>query len=68
VEAEAGLWAWRATHDLVAGRRLFRLLAIETLDDPSPPWWDYVFLESHPTLLQRIEMTQYYATSAAQSP
>lgn len=66
LEAEADWSALRATHDPTAGRQLFRLFASETLDDPSPPGWDYVFLENHPTLLQRIEMTQYYA--AAQSP
>jgi peptidase M48-like protein len=66
LEAEADWSALRATHDPAAGRQLFRLFASETLEDPSPPWWDYVFLENHPTLLQRIEMTQYYA--AAQSP
>jgi STE24 endopeptidase len=66
LEAEADWSALRATQDPTAGRRLFRLFAVETLEDPNPPWWDYVFLENHPTLLQRIEMTRYYA--AAQSP
>ncbi|HEY3544353.1 MAG TPA: M48 family metalloprotease [Gaiellaceae bacterium] len=68
MESEADWAALRATRDPHAGRQLFRLFASETLDDPDPPWWDYVFIENHPTLLQRIEMTQYYATSAAQSP
>jgi STE24 endopeptidase len=68
-EAEADWSALRATHDPTAGRQLFRLFASETLDDPNPPWWDYVLLENHPTLLQRIEMTRYYRTyAAAQSP
>jgi STE24 endopeptidase len=66
LEAEADWSALRATHDPTAGRQLFRLFASETLDDPNPPWWDYVFLENHPTLMQRIEMTKAYA--AAQSP
>jgi STE24 endopeptidase len=64
MEAEADWSALRATHDPKAGRQLFRLFASETLDDPDPPWWDYVFIENHPTLLQRIEMTRYYATHA----
>ena len=63
LEAEADWSALRATNDPAAGRQLFRLFGSETLDDPSPPWWDYVFLENHPTLMQRIEMTRYYATS-----
>ena len=60
LEAEADWSALRATHDPAAGRQLFELFASQTLDDPSPPLWDYVFLENHPTLLQRIEMTRYY--------
>ena len=66
LEAEADWSALRATRDPVAGRELFRLFVAETKEDPSPPWWDYVFLENHPTPLQRIEMTRAYA--AAQSP
>jgi STE24 endopeptidase len=65
LEAEADWAALRATRDPTAGRQLFRLFASETLEDPNPPWWDYVFLQNHPTLMQRIEMTRYYA---AQSP
>jgi STE24 endopeptidase len=69
MEAEADWSALRATHDPTAGRRLFTLFASQTLEDPSPPWWDYVLLENHPTLLQRIEMSRYYQRyAAAQSP
>jgi STE24 endopeptidase len=60
MEAEADWSALRATHDPATGSRLFRLFAGQTLEDPNPPWWDYVFLENHPTLMQRIEMTRYY--------
>ncbi|HEY3577984.1 MAG TPA: M48 family metalloprotease [Gaiellaceae bacterium] len=67
LEAEADWSALRATHDPGAGRQLFRLFASETLEDPSPPWWDYVFLENHPTLLQRIEMTRYYRASVRET-
>jgi STE24 endopeptidase len=66
LEAEADWSALRATHDPGAGRQLFRLFGSETLEDPNPPWWDYVLLQNHPTLMQRIEMTKVYA--AAQSP
>jgi STE24 endopeptidase len=69
MEAEADWSALRATHDPGGGRQLFRLFASETLDDPNPPWWDYVLLENHPTLMQRIEMTRYWKSyAAAQSP
>ena len=66
MEAEADWSALRATRDPVAGRQLFRLFASQTLADPNPPRWDYVLLENHPTLMQRIAMTKAYA--AAQSP
>jgi STE24 endopeptidase len=68
MEAEADWSALKATRDASAGRGLFEHFATVSLDDPRPPWWDYVLLENHPTLLQRIEMARYYATSAAQSP
>jgi STE24 endopeptidase len=57
LEAEADWSALRATHDPTAGRQLFQLFASQTLEAPNPPWWDYVLLENHPTLIQRIEMT-----------
>jgi STE24 endopeptidase len=59
MEAEADWTALRTTHDPQAGRALFENFASITLDDPDPPWWDYVLLENHPTLLQRIEMTYH---------
>jgi STE24 endopeptidase len=68
MEAEADWSALRATHDPAAGRQLFRLFASETLEDPNPPWWDYVFLQNHPTLLQRIAMTKAYAATASMRP
>ena len=68
LEAEADWSALRATDDPSASRLLFRHFASETLEDPDPPWWDYVLLENHPTPLQRVEMAAHYATSAAQSP
>jgi STE24 endopeptidase len=70
MEAEADWSALRATHDPAAGEELFRHFVVVTRDDPSPPWWDYVFLENHPTALQRIEMMRYWKENyaAAQSP
>ena len=68
MEAEADWTALRATHDPQAGRQLFKTFASETLEDPDPPTWDYVLLQNHPTLMQRLAMVDRYATSAAQSP
>ena len=72
VEAQADWAALQTTRDPGAGRALFRRFAPTTLEEPSPPLWDYLLLEDHPTLLQRLAMVEAwrrrYATSAAQSP
>jgi STE24 endopeptidase len=58
MEAEADWSALKATRDASAGRGLFEHFATVSLDDPRPPWWDYVLLENHPTLMQRIAMAR----------
>jgi STE24 endopeptidase len=71
VEMEADWQALQATRDPSAAAALFRRFVPTTLDEPDPPTWEYLLLENHPTILQRIAMTQAwrrYATSAAQSP
>ena len=60
--------ALRTTHDPSAAVALFRRFQSTTLEEPNPSTWDYLLLENHPTLMQRIEMARAYATSAAQSP
>ena len=72
MESEADWMALRTTRDPAAGRALFHEFGVAALDEPNPPLWDYLVLEDHPTLMQRIAMTEAwrarYATSAAQSP
>jgi STE24 endopeptidase len=55
-EAEADWVALRTTHDPGAARSLFRRFSTVDLAQPTPPTWDYVLLEDHPTTLQRIAM------------
>jgi STE24 endopeptidase len=57
MEQEADWVALRTTHDPAAGRALFVKLATTSDDDPSPPTWSYLFLDDHPTIAQRIAMT-----------
>jgi STE24 endopeptidase len=61
-EAEADWRALNATHDPVAARRLFQKLGQTSLEQPDPPLWDYLWLENHPTPMQRISMTQAWAS------
>jgi STE24 endopeptidase len=58
IEAEADWMALQTTRDPAAGRSLFRHFGTTTLEQPNPPLWDYLMLEDHPTLMQRIAMTE----------
>ena len=72
IEAEADWRALQAAHDPDAAAGLFRQFVPTTLSSPNPPFWDYVMLETHPTIVQRLAMVRAwrarYATSAAQLP
>ncbi len=49
-EAEADWSALRATHDTASARKLFVDFERTSLQQPSPPSWAYLWLETHPTL------------------
>ncbi len=68
LEAEADWQALQATRDPAAATQLFRHFATDT--SPSPSTFDYLLLENHPTLMQRIAMAQAWGMryAAAQSP
>jgi STE24 endopeptidase len=72
MEYEADWLALQATRDPQAARGLFREFVPTTLSEPDPPFWEYVMLENHPTIIQRIELAEAwrrrYATSSAQVP
>jgi STE24 endopeptidase len=72
MEAEADWSALQATRDPAAARGLFENFVPATLSQPDPPGWDYVLLENHPTIAQRLAMVEAwqrrYAASDAQSP
>jgi STE24 endopeptidase len=55
-EAEADWRALNATRDPASAQQLFRTFERTSLEQPTPPLWDYLWLENHPTLLQRIAM------------
>ena len=71
-EAEADWLALQATRDPQAARALFEQFVPTTLSEPNPPTWDYVMLENHPTIMQRLAMVEAwrrrYATSSARGP
>jgi STE24 endopeptidase len=59
-EQEADWMALRSTRDPAAGAALFKEFVPTTLDEPDPSAFDYLVLENHPTIMQRIEMTQLW--------
>ena len=63
-EAEADWRALQTTHDPVSMRRLFERFQDTSLQDPDPPLWAYLWLENHPTLMQRIAMAERYEVAA----
>jgi STE24 endopeptidase len=60
-EAEADWTALRATRDPAAARGLFVDFVRVDLEQPNPPHWSQLLLDDHPTLLQRIAMSQAWA-------
>lgn len=59
-EAEADWRSLNATRDPASTRKLFQTFERTSLDDPNPPLWDYLWLENHPTLMQRIAMAKQW--------
>ena len=66
VEAEADWMALQTTREPASGRGLFERFQETSLAQPDPPTWGYLFLETHPTIMQRIAMTE--AWKERQSP
>ena len=64
-EAEADWMALQTTRNPAAATALFRRFVPTTLDEPSPATIDYILLENHPTIMQRIAMAQAWRRYAA---
>jgi STE24 endopeptidase len=56
LESEADWSALQATHEPAAARALFRRFTRVARVQPTSPWWATLMLETHPTIMQRIEM------------
>jgi STE24 endopeptidase len=56
MEAEADWVGLTLTKDPEAAEAAFKNFTGSALADPSPPLWDYVRIENHPTVVQRIGM------------
>jgi len=65
-EASADWSSLQATHEPRAARAMFRRLSTTSHGSPDPPGWTQLLYGSHPTIMQRIEMT--YAWEREQRP
>jgi STE24 endopeptidase len=69
MESEADWLALQTTKDPKDAKNLFKTFVPTALSNPNPPTWEYLFLENHPTIDQRIAMVETwqtrYATSAS---
>src|SRR5579884_3721891 len=66
-ESEADWRALNAARDPVSQTRLFQAFGRTSLEDPSPPLLDYLWLENHPTLMQRIAMARQWSVRRGRS-
>jgi STE24 endopeptidase len=57
-ETEADWSALQATREPATARALFERLATTSLRSPDPPAWSYVLYADHPTIAQRIALTE----------
>jgi Zn-dependent protease with chaperone function len=64
-EAEADWRALNATRTPVAAQEVFEGFGRDSLEDPDPGLLDYLWLENHPTPMQRIAMTKAWTARQA---
>jgi STE24 endopeptidase len=64
-EAEADWRALNATRTPLAAQRVFQGFGADSLEDPDPGLLDYLWLENHPTPMQRIAMTRAWRAREA---
>jgi STE24 endopeptidase len=67
-EAEADWVALRATNEPEAAQELFEGFSDTSLSDPDPPGWVHILFDTHPTLLERIEMAEAYERRSREEP
>jgi len=63
LEEEADWVAFETARDPAGARALFRHFATEGLTDPDPPAWSYAFLDSHPSIVERLALVDAWESS-----
>jgi STE24 endopeptidase len=65
MEAEADWVGLQLTKDPMSAEGAFKNFTVSALADPSPPFWDFVLIENHPTVVQRIGMAHAWGERAS---
>jgi STE24 endopeptidase len=65
LEAEADWVALETTEDPRDARELFERFSTTLRTEPDPPGWAYVFMDTHPELIDRIAMTEAWEERTA---
>jgi STE24 endopeptidase len=60
MEREADWGALKLTHDPQAAKGLFEGFTTAAYADPDPPVWDYLLIENHPTIVQRVGLVDLW--------
>ncbi|MEO8290802.1 MAG: M48 family metalloprotease, partial [Gaiellaceae bacterium] len=68
MEAEADWVALNLTRDPADAEGLFKGFTQAAYADPDPPTWSFILTESHPTVLQRIEMARAWGIREGSGP
>jgi Zn-dependent protease with chaperone function len=58
MEREADWGALKLTQDPASAKGLFEGFTVNALADPDPPAWDYLLIENHPTIVERIGLVE----------
>jgi STE24 endopeptidase len=62
LEKEADWGALKLTRDPSSAKDLFEGFTTTAYADPDPPVWDYVLLENHPTIVQRVGLVDLWVS------
>jgi STE24 endopeptidase len=68
MENEADWGALELTEDPESAKELFQGFTQNALADPDPPTWDYIFLENHPTIVQRVALADEWEEQGRPEP
>ena len=68
MEREADWGALKLTRDPASATGLFEGFTVNALAEPDPPTWEYVLMEDHPTIVQRVALVRAWEQHGRPGP